>query len=214
MSRTILSYFFRVSVNLRRAIRSKFICKTMASRSKMSIFSTPSGKGRNRRKCKWRSNIEIEPRTKTFGHCTVGSRIGSGRRNQTMGQRQLCLSDLISITHLCLFLVTVIFNVQTKNIMIGSHNLHQFKTASSYHKSCLQTHGGIWMAQELWLTEQQLPLLHQLGMQFFARSGMEESVSSGVFRGRPHRGVSMGQFKRVVSIIDSSFVFYEARLHP
>ena len=47
------------------------------------------------------------------------------------------------------------------------------------------------MAQELWLTEQQLPLLHQLGTQFVARSGMEESVSSGVFRGRPHGGVSI-----------------------
>ena len=157
----------------------------------MSLFSTPSGEGQNRRKCEWQSNIEIEPRTKTFGRCTVGSRIGSDRRDRKMGQRLIRLSDLISITHLCLFLVTVNFNIQTKDITVGSHNLHQFKTASSYHKSCLQNYGGIWMAQELWLTEQQLPLLHQLEMQFVARSGMEESVSSGVFRGRPHGGVSI-----------------------
>ena len=47
------------------------------------------------------------------------------------------------------------------------------------------------MAQELWLTEKQLPLLHQLNAQFIARSGMEEAVSSGVLRGRPFGGVSI-----------------------
>ena len=47
------------------------------------------------------------------------------------------------------------------------------------------------MAQELWLTEQQLPQLHQLEAQFIARSGMEEAVSSGVMRGRPFGGVSI-----------------------
>ena len=61
---------------------------------------------------------------------------------------------------------------------------------SSYHKSCLNSLGGIWMAQELWLTEKQLTQ-HQLGTSFVVRSGMEEAVSSGVMRGRPFGGVSI-----------------------
>ena len=47
------------------------------------------------------------------------------------------------------------------------------------------------MAQELWLTEKQIPILQELGVQFFARSGMEDAVSSGVMRGRPFGGVSI-----------------------
>ena len=47
------------------------------------------------------------------------------------------------------------------------------------------------MGQELWLTQKQLPQLSYLGVQFTAKSGMEDAVSSGVLRGRPHGGVSI-----------------------
>ena len=47
------------------------------------------------------------------------------------------------------------------------------------------------MAQELWLSEKQLPTLQQLGTQFVARSGMEDAVSSGIMVGRPFGGVSI-----------------------
>ena len=47
------------------------------------------------------------------------------------------------------------------------------------------------MAQEHWLSEKQLPSLHQLGAQFVARSGMEDAVASGIHRGRPFGGVCM-----------------------
>ena len=58
------------------------------------------------------------------------------------------------------------------------------------------------MAQELWLSERQIPQMHQLGVQFVARSGMEEAASSGVFRGRPFGGVSIawsGDLNHVIS---------------
>ena len=47
------------------------------------------------------------------------------------------------------------------------------------------------MGQEHWLTEKQFPLLQSLDAQFFARSGMEDAVSSGILRGRPFGGVSI-----------------------
>ena len=45
------------------------------------------------------------------------------------------------------------------------------------------------MGQELWLSEQQLPQLRELGVQFVARSGMEDAVSKRIFPGRPYGGV-------------------------
>ena len=45
------------------------------------------------------------------------------------------------------------------------------------------------MGQELWLSEQQLPQLQQLGSQFVASSGMEDAISNRIFPGRPFGGV-------------------------
>ena len=95
------------------------------------------------------------------------------------------MSAFIIIT----FLLSSTFNAEAKNICVASHNLHGFKTAGNYHKSCLDKHGGLWMGQEHWLTNKQLPQLNQLNATFIARSGMEEAVSSGVLRGRPFGGV-------------------------
>jgi hypothetical protein len=53
-------------------------------------------------------------------------------------------------------------------LTVASHNLHGFKNSSSYHKSCLESHGGILMAQELWLAEKQLPIMKCLATQFVA----------------------------------------------
>ena len=47
------------------------------------------------------------------------------------------------------------------------------------------------MGQELWLQEKQLAIMSDLGVQFVARSGMEEAVSSGILSGRPYGGVSI-----------------------
>ena len=71
-------------------------------------------------------------------------------------------------------------------ICIASHNLgfHKF---GPYHKNCNENFGGIW----IWLSEKQLPTLHQLGTKFTAISGMEDAVSSGILAGRPLGGVSI-----------------------
>ena len=45
------------------------------------------------------------------------------------------------------------------------------------------------MSQETWLPENRLSDLSQLGVQFVARSGMEDAISRGIYSGRPHGGV-------------------------
>ena len=95
------------------------------------------------------------------------------------------------LSFISILCITSTFNVKSQTITIGSHNLHSFKTSVDYHKSCIQSHSGIWFAQEHWLSEKRLHLLHQLNTQFTARSGMEQSLSSGVMRGRPYGGVSI-----------------------
>ena len=47
------------------------------------------------------------------------------------------------------------------------------------------------MAQELWLAERRLSELFPLGGQVVAHSGMEDSMSRGIYNGRPHGGVSI-----------------------
>ena len=45
------------------------------------------------------------------------------------------------------------------------------------------------MGQEHWLTERQIPSISSLGTQFVARSGMEDAISSQIYKGRPFGGV-------------------------
>ena len=84
---------------------------------------------------------------------------------------------------------------------MASHNLHGFKTSSVYHKSCISNFGGIWFRQEHWLSNNQLPKLQQLDVQFVARSGMEDAVSAGILRGRPFGGVSIAWSRDLNHII-------------
>ena len=97
----------------------------------------------------------------------------------------MSLRTLFSLIH------TIIFACALQNFAVASHNLHGYKTSSQYHKQCLQDIGGVWMAQELWLTERQLSQLSELNANFTAHSGMEEIISNGIFRGRPFGGVSV-----------------------
>ena len=90
-----------------------------------------------------------------------------------------------------LFCIQLIFSWTNKQFTVASHNLHGFKKSSEFHKQCINNFGGLWFAQELWLPENRLSQLCSLGVQFVARSGMEEAVSSGIMRGRPHGGVSI-----------------------
>ena len=90
-----------------------------------------------------------------------------------------------------LFRLLLIFAALTTNISVASHNLHSYKKSSLFHKECIEKYEGIWLGQELWLSEKQLSNLSSLGVQFVARSGMEEAISSGILRGRPFGGVSI-----------------------
>ena len=97
------------------------------------------------------------------------------------------------------FCISMTFAATT--ITIATHNLHGFKKCSSYHRSCLQRHEGVWMGQELWLTEKQLSTMSNLGAQFTARSAMEDAISSGILRGRPFGGVSIAWSPNLNSFI-------------
>ena len=79
----------------------------------------------------------------------------------------------------------------TNNLKIATFNLHGFSQSSKYLKESIHTHGGIWLVQEHWLSEQQLHQLQQINCQYVARSGMEDAVSSGIYRGRPFGGVAI-----------------------
>ena len=90
-----------------------------------------------------------------------------------------------------IFCLLISFASSNKQIVVGSHNLHSFKKTSAFHKQCIQNYGGIWFAQELWLPERRLSELSALDVQFVARSGMEDSLTGGIYNGRPHGGVSI-----------------------
>ena len=57
------------------------------------------------------------------------------------------------------------------------------------------------MVQEHWLSEQQFHRLEQLEVQFVARSGMEETISSGVYHGRPFGGLSICWSKNLDHVV-------------
>ena len=106
--------------------------------------------------------------------------------NAKMRKSNLSFSSFLTLY--CLFITFASIN---KQITVASHNLHGFKKSSSFHKKCLEKYGGIWLAQETWLPESKLSQMCQLGVQFVAHSGMEDSITGGIMRGRPYGGVSI-----------------------
>ena len=67
---------------------------------------------------------------------------------------------------------------------------------------------GIWMAQETWLSEAQIPRLKHLGVQYVAKSGVEHAVSTSILRGHPFGGVSIAWSPELNHLI-SSFTNYQ-----
>ena len=68
------------------------------------------------------------------------------------------------------------------------------------------------MGQELWLTERQLSTMSCLGTQFVARSGMEDAISAGIWRGRPFGGVSIAWSPKLDAIIKPVTNFRHSRV--
>ena len=108
-------------------------------------------------------------------------------------QRQRLSSKSIGSLFSLFSLFCILFSFASINneFTVASHNLHSFKKSSIFHKQCIQTNPGLWFAQELWLPENRLTNMSELGVQFVARSGMEDAYSSGIYSGRPHGGVSI-----------------------
>ena len=77
---------------------------------------------------------------------------------------------------LIVFQTSITF-ADTIKLNVATHNLHGFKTSSDYHRSCLKRLGGVWMGQELWLSERQLSTMSSIGTQYVARSGMEDALA-------------------------------------
>ena len=130
----------------------------------------------------------------TCGQSTAGSPTGSMALRSTKGHRCLTkhskMSTLNIVTLFCALLTFASVNqTHTRSITVGSHNLHWFPARSNYHSSCIKSYGGVWLGQELWLSEHQLHQMNDLNVEYVARSGMEDALSAGVLRGPPFVGV-------------------------
>ena len=97
-------------------------------------------------------------------------------------------------------------------ITIGYHNLHGFKKSTAYHRSCLQRHEGVWLGQEIWLTEKQFSTMSSLGTQYVARSAMEDAISSDILRGRQFSGVSIAWSPKLNAVIKPLTKFRHKRV--
>ena len=138
--------------------RTKFVVNSIptALRSRMSSFSHQKLEAQKRREFVSCPSIESASRWRKSGHPAAGSPTGcispslSYRRGRLQREEKnpqhKCFPIFISI----IFLLSNIFAATTSNITVGTHNLHNFKHSSAYHKSCLQRFEGIWMGQELW----------------------------------------------------------------
>ena len=159
----------------------------------MSSSCHPKLPGPNWPKSKWRLNTKTESRPKMFGPNIAESQIGfsgqNGKRKKwpTMSQMPRKKWSLTTNVILALSFVILAFT----GITIGSHNLHGFTTSSNYHKQCIENHQGIWFCQEHWLSEQNLNKMSELGVNYVARSGMEDRIASGIYSGRPFGGVGI-----------------------
>ena len=151
-----------------------------------------------------------------FGQLTQASPAGSQspkvhpKMTPQLGQwrqRHKCSQSLFST-----FLLLFIFASVNKQFTIASHNLHGFKKSSVFHKECIHNHTGVWFGQELWLSEKRLSDLTQLGVQFVARSGMEESITRGIYAGRPHGGVSIAWSPDMDQLIKSLVNYRHKRI--
>ena len=158
----------------------------------MFSSSHPKSEARRRPKSGWPLNIGTESRTHQSGHLTSEYRTGYINQNQ---QGRLRLRHRNHVTtpqnNQSFFCLLFVFAAISNTFTIASHNFHSFKKSADFHKSCIEKYEGIWLGQELWLSENHLHKLTSLGVQFVARSGMEEAVTSGILRGRPFGGVSI-----------------------
>ena len=177
------------SKKTQRLIKFDVTCMKMELRFTTSGCSIPNSKAQKRPKFEWPKSTERKRPTMPFGHLAASFATGNSHQGKMRPDPNLRSADSSSHFYNMSSCLLLIFAASLLNIVVASHNLHGFKQSSAYHKDCLKRYGGIWMAQETWLSERQIPMLQQLGTQFVARSGMENAVSSGILTGRPFGGV-------------------------
>ena len=162
----------------------------------MSGYLTPQSKEPRQPKCAWPESTKIGSKMLICGQSTAGSPTGSmvlrSSQNQWCLTKHSKMSTLTIITLFCALLTFASVNqTHSRSITVGSHNLHGFPARSNYHSSCIKSYGGVWLGQELWLSEHQLHQMNDMNCEYVTRSGMEDALSAGVLRGRPFGGVSI-----------------------
>ena len=158
------------------------------SKSKKFGCFLPSSEEQRQPKSESRENTKKRPRPNQSGLSTASFATGTLPAKRSTSTNRTNRMPLSTFWRFCL---SLIFAASVSKVTIGSHNLHSFKQSAAYHKACIEKYGGVWFAQELWLSEKQLPTMQQLGTQYVARSGMEQAVSDGILVGRPFGGVSI-----------------------
>ena len=181
----------------------------------MCLYSPLKSPAQNRRKFEWPSSTGREQSHRTSGPNIVEWPIGSIPKRSP--DRPLKMKLALCKTIAFLILVTTIFAASPalpakSDVAIATYNLHGFSKSSKYLNDCLKSHGGIWFVQEHWLPESRLHMFQELDAQFFARSGMEDAVSSGVYRGRPFGGESICWSPNLSQFISPVFNFKHKRI--
>ena len=175
-------------------------CTKKGSKSKRSGCLGQSSREQRRPKFGSQKSIGRELPIPQFGPFTAESAIGTSNQKKTKSVNGQTETRTFGF-NFALFCLYLIFAASIINITVATHNFHGLKSCSDYQRSCLQRLGGIWMGQEHWLMEQQLPLMSSIGTQFVARSGMEDAISAGICQGRPFGGVSIAWSPNLNNIV-------------
>ena len=114
--------------------------------------SAPQSEGQQQQKSEWPKSTKQGPRTLPSGLSTAKSATGTTNPDKTevngptKGEKtRIGLSNYLFWSIFFSFCLPLTF--AATNITIATHNLHGYKKCSSYHRSCLQRHEGIWMGQ-------------------------------------------------------------------
>ena len=78
------------------------------------------------------------------------------------------------------------------NVPVCTYNMHGYNNGLTYVKK-LCDENDIVFVQEHWLQKSQLHMFNNINDQFlfYGKSAMDESMSSGLIRGRPYGGCFM-----------------------
>ena len=199
----------------RVAMTSPDISKKKEFKSTMYGCSNRRLRDQKRQRFGSRESTETEPNVPLSGHSIAGSWTGttiSPKRTIPAARGHWQSPTDSWATFITQFCFLFLFAATINDISVASFNLHGAKASSAYLKSCIANHGGIWLGQEHWLSEQQLPQLQQIGAQFVAQSGMETAISNRIYPGRPFGGVCIAWSPNINHIVTPLTAFRHKRV--